>query len=150
MIYNLDKINEMAEGDEDFIVSVVSVFLEEVPEDLDGLEKAINNRDYENIYKLAHKIKPNVDILGMEQTRAKALEIETLGKNTGSMAEIEEKFPILKKDVLQVVAELKNDFDLYMQAEIITIGDEILIGQIVDSNSAFIAKELNKIGVSPN
>ena len=35
-----------------------------------------------------------------------------------------------------------------MQAEIITIGDEILIGQIVDSNSAFIAKELNKIGVS--
>ncbi len=35
-----------------------------------------------------------------------------------------------------------------MQAEIITIGDEILIGQIVDSNSVFIATELNKIGVS--
>lgn len=35
-----------------------------------------------------------------------------------------------------------------MQAEIITIGDEILIGQIVDSNSAFIGKQLNKIGVS--
>ncbi len=34
-----------------------------------------------------------------------------------------------------------------MQAEIITIGDEILIGQIVDTNSAFIATELNKIGV---
>lgn len=35
-----------------------------------------------------------------------------------------------------------------MTAEIITIGDEILIGQIVDSNSAFIAKELNLIGIS--
>ena len=35
-----------------------------------------------------------------------------------------------------------------MQAEIITIGDEILIGQVIDTNSAFIAKELNKIGVS--
>lgn len=35
-----------------------------------------------------------------------------------------------------------------MQAEIITIGDEILIGQIVDTNSAFISKALNKIGVS--
>ncbi|QCX37934.1 competence/damage-inducible protein A [Aureibaculum algae] len=35
-----------------------------------------------------------------------------------------------------------------MNAEIITIGDEILIGQIVDTNSAFIAQELNKIGVS--
>lgn len=35
-----------------------------------------------------------------------------------------------------------------MQAEIITIGDEILIGQILDSNSKWIAEELNKIGVS--
>lgn len=35
-----------------------------------------------------------------------------------------------------------------MLAEIITIGDEILIGQIVDTNSAFIATELNKIGIS--
>jgi nicotinamide-nucleotide amidase len=35
-----------------------------------------------------------------------------------------------------------------MLAEIITIGDEILIGQIVDTNSAYIAKELNKIGIS--
>ena len=34
-----------------------------------------------------------------------------------------------------------------MQAEIITIGDEILIGQIIDTNSAFMGKELNKIGV---
>lgn len=35
-----------------------------------------------------------------------------------------------------------------MFAEIITIGDEILIGQVVDTNSAFIAKQLNRIGVS--
>ncbi len=34
-----------------------------------------------------------------------------------------------------------------MLAEIITIGDEILIGQIIDTNSAYISKELNKIGV---
>ena len=35
-----------------------------------------------------------------------------------------------------------------MNAEIITIGDEILIGQIVDTNSQWIAQQLNKIGVS--
>ena len=34
-----------------------------------------------------------------------------------------------------------------MLAEIITIGDEILIGQIVDTNSAFIAQQLNAIGL---
>jgi len=34
-----------------------------------------------------------------------------------------------------------------MKASIITIGDEILIGQIVDTNSGFIAKSLDRIGV---
>ena len=35
-----------------------------------------------------------------------------------------------------------------LHVEIITIGDELLIGQVVDTNSAYIARELNKIGIS--
>ena len=34
-----------------------------------------------------------------------------------------------------------------MRAEIITIGDELLIGQVVDTNSAWMAERLNEIGV---
>ncbi|MEY2629503.1 MAG: Nicotinamide-nucleotide amidohydrolase PncC [Bacteroidota bacterium] len=34
-----------------------------------------------------------------------------------------------------------------MKATIVTIGDEILIGQIVDTNSGYIAKALDKIGI---
>jgi len=33
-------------------------------------------------------------------------------------------------------------------ATIITIGDELLIGQVIDTNSAFLAQELNKIGIA--
>ncbi|MBR5678120.1 MAG: CinA family nicotinamide mononucleotide deamidase-related protein [Paludibacteraceae bacterium] len=34
-----------------------------------------------------------------------------------------------------------------MRAEIITIGDELLIGQVVDTNSAWIAEKLNEYGI---
>jgi len=112
MIYNLDKLNEMADGDEEFINSVISVFLEEVPQDLEGLEIALEDQNHEQVYQLAHKIKPNVDLLGMEQTRATALQIETLGKSAANINEIREVFPVLKKDIHQVVSELKKDFDL--------------------------------------
>lgn len=112
MIYSLDKINELADGDEEFVISVVSVFLEEVPEDLLQLETAIAQKNYPAIYQLAHKIKPNVDLLGMEQTRAAALSIENLGKQGNTGAQIDEIFPTLKKDIQQVVSELKKDFTL--------------------------------------
>lgn len=35
-----------------------------------------------------------------------------------------------------------------MKAAIVTIGDEILIGQIVDTNSSYIAKALDKVGIA--
>ena len=35
-----------------------------------------------------------------------------------------------------------------MRAEIITIGDELLIGQVVDTNSAWMAQRLNETGIS--
>jgi nicotinamide-nucleotide amidase len=41
------------------------------------------------------------------------------------------------------INEMKNNS---VKVEIITIGDEILIGQIVDTNSAWMATELNKAG----
>lgn len=112
MIYSLDRLNEMAEGDQDFVISVITVFLEEVPEDLEHLENAIAERNFDQVYKMAHKIKPNVELLGMDQTRAAALEIETLGKSADNLAAIEEKYPILKKDVEQVIAELHKDFSI--------------------------------------
>lgn len=34
-----------------------------------------------------------------------------------------------------------------MRAEIITIGDELLIGQVIDTNSAWMARELNIVGI---
>ncbi len=37
--------------------------------------------------------------------------------------------------------------DSRINASIITIGDELLIGQTIDTNSAWMAQELNKIGV---
>ena len=35
-----------------------------------------------------------------------------------------------------------------MKAELISIGDEILIGQIVNTNSVYLSKSLNSIGIA--
>lgn len=112
MIYSLDKIKEMADGDQDFIQSVIAAFIDEVPQDLQNLEEAVQSGDHEQIYKMAHKIKPNVDLLGMEQTRANALELETMGNNLGDLTLIRNKFPGLKSDLEQVLLELRKDFEM--------------------------------------
>lgn len=42
---------------------------------------------------------------------------------------------------------LIDKYQDFMRAEIITIGDELLIGQVVDTNSAWMAERLNEAGI---
>src|SRR5690606_23043200 len=44
----------------------------------------------------------------------------------------------------------KQFLNLIMKVRLVTIGDEILIGQTVDTNSAYIAQKLNGIGLEVN
>ncbi len=37
-----------------------------------------------------------------------------------------------------------------VNASIITIGDELLIGQVIDTNSSWISQQLNKAGIAVN
>lgn len=49
--------------------------------------------------------------------------------------------------MVSLFCDVKWAYHFYMKAEIITIGDELLIGQVVDTNSAWIGEHLNEIGV---
>jgi nicotinamide-nucleotide amidase len=46
------------------------------------------------------------------------------------------------------MTSFKTNNNMPIFASIITIGDELLIGQVIDTNSAFIAQQLNKIGIA--
>ena len=48
----------------------------------------------------------------------------------------------------RAIAIHHTPYTKFMRAEIITIGDELLIGQVVDTNSAWMAQRLNEVGIS--
>jgi len=112
MIYSLEKIEELSGGDEEFTLSIVGVFLEEIPQDLSILKEAIHNQDFESIYQHAHKIKPNVDLLGMEEVRQQVLAIEKQGRNEKDINVINDLFPPVEKAINEAVVQLKNNFNL--------------------------------------
>ncbi|WP_340065398.1 Hpt domain-containing protein [Ascidiimonas aurantiaca] len=112
MLYNLDKLTELSGGDEDFILSVISVFLEETPQDLASLKNAVQAETFSDIYQHAHKIKPNVDLMGMEEVRIKVLQIETEGKNGKDMKVINELFPSVEESINKAIVQLKDNFGL--------------------------------------
>ncbi|UNY98886.1 Hpt domain-containing protein [Zhouia spongiae] len=112
MKYQLNKLNELAAGDQEFIETIVVAFLEEVPQDLNELKLAIGQGDFESIYQYAHKLKPNLDLLGMEFAKNSILTIENEAKGGRDINLIKSLMPDAANYVDEAIIELKKDFNL--------------------------------------
>jgi HPt (histidine-containing phosphotransfer) domain-containing protein len=109
--YNLVRVRELADNDEDFIAALAAAFLEEVPEDAERLKKAVAEKDYYNAYQAAHKMKPTVDLfdLGVLDT---LIEVQDWGKFEKKDMEIKPQLDIVIAAVERAVDEIRSDFNL--------------------------------------
>ncbi|WP_029038575.1 Hpt domain-containing protein [Salinimicrobium xinjiangense] len=109
--YNLEGVEEMAGGDQDFVKVVVQTFLEEIPPDLEGMNQAIIEGNAPQAYQYAHKMKPNFQMFGlglMPQIKI----IEEWSKAGKNEAEVHEAGRIITDKYKKAERELKEDFDL--------------------------------------
>ena len=110
--YNLAKVYEISENDIEFALQIVTLFFEEVPAEIRAIKIAIDEKDFNKAYASSHKIKPTLDLLGMDLAYEENLEIMTWAKAEGKRKEIKEVFKSLKDRVELAVKEIKKDFKL--------------------------------------
>ncbi|WP_029034959.1 Hpt domain-containing protein [Salinimicrobium terrae] len=109
--YNLESVEEMAGGDQDFVKVVVQTFLEEIPPDLEGMNQAVIQDNPEQAYQYAHKMKPNFQMFGlglMPQIKI----LEGWAKDGENKEEVQEATRIITDKYKKAEKELKEDFDL--------------------------------------
>ena len=109
--YNLDSVKEMAGGDEDFVKVVVQTFVEEIPPDLEAMNRAVADDNPEQAYQYAHKMKPNLQMFGlglMPQIKV----LEEWSKSGKNKAEVEEATKIITTRYREAEIDLKKDFQL--------------------------------------
>ncbi|SDR66725.1 Hpt domain-containing protein [Gramella sp. MAR_2010_147] len=109
--YNLDEVKEMAGGDDEFMLVVVQTFLEEIPPDVASMSEAVNNDNPSLAYQFAHKMKPNLQLFGlnlMEQIKI----IEAWSKQGQRKEEVPGAVETIAKKVDVAAIALKRDFEL--------------------------------------
>lgn len=112
LYYNLSKIYAISNNDIGFAKQVIILFIEEVPREVKLIKAGIKEKDYLDAYHAAHKIKPTLDLLGMDQAYEDILAIEKWAKAEGKKKEIKETYKSLKKEIKQTLKELRKDYDL--------------------------------------
>ena len=110
--YNLAKVYAISDDDKDFVLQIINLFIEEVPPDVAQIKVGINAKDHSHAYSYAHKIKPTLDLLGMEAAHEEILQIEQWTKDKGKKKEIKEIFKSMSGRIDLALSEIKKDFSL--------------------------------------
>lgn len=107
MTYELSRLEAVAEGDQDFIIKVLRVFVVEVSEDVNKMFQSFKFNDFAELSKIAHKIKPNLILLGMESATNSCLCIEKNRLYPIPLEELWSHLEHLDTSIKEVVLELK-------------------------------------------
>jgi HPt (histidine-containing phosphotransfer) domain-containing protein len=110
--YNLAKVYAISDDDEDFVRQIITLFVDEVPGDVQEMKTGISEKDYAKTYSFAHKTKPTLDLLGMDAAKEEILQIEQWTRDQGKKKEIKEVYKSLKTRVDAALDEVKKDFNL--------------------------------------
>jgi HPt (histidine-containing phosphotransfer) domain-containing protein len=110
--YNLAKVYALSDNDPEFVNQILTLFVNEIPEDLEEIKEGIKKKDHKHAYAYAHKIKPSLDLLGLKVAFEEILQIEDWTKTEGETKEIKETFKSVKNQVDDAIKELKKDFSL--------------------------------------
>lgn len=109
--YKLDRVRELAEGDEDFVAALAAAFIEEVPEDADRLRKAVPVGDFYETYQAAHKMKPTIDMFELGVLDALII-VQDWGKLEQGNMDVNAQLQIVLTAVENATNEIKSDFGL--------------------------------------
>ncbi|HAT63420.1 MAG TPA: Hpt domain-containing protein [Flavobacteriaceae bacterium] len=110
-IYSVDSLKEIAGDDQDFMAVVAETFLTEIPPDLEALVGAVDNDNRELAYQFAHKMKPNIEMFGIDLLKD-ITAIEAWTRSSKNKSAIQDTVEKVNTTLHQVFEQLKQDFDL--------------------------------------
>lgn len=109
-LYSLKQLDELSGGMPDFVNSMVETFMEHTPGQVEEMGVYLAEGDYEKVGQVAHKIKPSIDLLGIDSLKELVRTLERDGKQGNPNNNMNELFEDFNKNAQQVFKQLSEDF----------------------------------------
>ena len=102
-------LDTMADGDVELRDTMLAMLLEELPGEIDELRRAYGERDWDALWKTAHKHKSTLAFVGHPDMLAAARRIENDAKEVRHPESLDEPLRILEKHQAEVLAAVRRE-----------------------------------------
>ncbi len=110
-LIDLEYLNQLSEGDDDFSISMLSYFLDNTPSVISEMKQFYEEKDWKNLRNVAHKFKPQLTFMGIKSIFN---EVETIEQNAASVANLTDIPSLIDKSekvCLQAMTEIKHELE---------------------------------------
>jgi HPt (histidine-containing phosphotransfer) domain-containing protein len=111
-VYHLTRLYEYVGEEYGPVKEMVVIFTNSIPETLTKMSEALENQDYENVYKAAHSLKPSLHIFGIDDLYKTIREIESLSKNKENFNSLYLLIAQVQLKMEIVLMQLRKDFEI--------------------------------------
>jgi HPt (histidine-containing phosphotransfer) domain-containing protein len=106
-IFDRDELLKKFDGDEGFLAELIEVFINDVPEQLSGIQKAVDSRNSNDIERSAHKLKGAITNFEEKAAFEAALQLELMGMES-RLDGVKEAHDTLVKEIECLLNALKE------------------------------------------
>jgi HPt (histidine-containing phosphotransfer) domain-containing protein len=117
MKVDLTYLLNMSNGNKDLILEMIGIFRSQVDEFTQGMDEYFQNKQFEQLGRLAHKAKSSISIMGLNDMALELKNFEYLAKEGKEV----EKYPAFiskfKKETREAIEELDEvvkNLDIYI------------------------------------
>lgn len=98
-LYDISFLVKMSKGNNEFIEKMLLIFLKLIAENTLLMEQALANNDIDTLNKIAHKIKPSINQMGVSHLKDKIVQLEKFSLEKDFI----QNLPILCTDIIQTL-----------------------------------------------
>ncbi len=107
-VTDLSYLREISMGDETLVIETTEAFLKDIQDSLQKLKTFSANQEWDDLGRLAHKIKPSMTYMGMERGRELIVEIEEEANSGSTPPDIADKITEFEQICNQAIKELTS------------------------------------------
>jgi HPt (histidine-containing phosphotransfer) domain-containing protein len=106
---DLDYLKEISNGSNEFVYQMISVFTEEIPGEIDNLEKHLQNKDWKSLRATAHKMKPSYSFMGVKELEEMVHNVEEFSDDESGKDQLPGLIQNIRKITEEVFVELQKE-----------------------------------------
>ncbi len=108
-LYDLSMVQSVSGGDENFIRKMVALFIETVPQNMQDLKNALQEENWEQVGKTAHKLKSTIDSMGIKSIRQEIRTVEANARQKESLDQVAPLVATIDNVIKECIGQLQAE-----------------------------------------